>query len=543
MEPNFDLGVDDQMEFVRQTCRFTVGDQLRKSARMAGDVVAVDGPDATYTYRELNERTDALANGFEEHFGTDDVTAAILSENRVEGVEILYACAKLGVLVATLNWRLEREELVHCVDLADPDVLFVSERYAERREWIDEDAAAEPTYVTLDDTASTPDESVAYEALVEAGRGDPAPDSDVDPEQGFAVIYTSGTTGLPKGAVVSHRAELARSNQVVVDMNLKSGDSYISWAPMFHMSTVDWVVTMAYLRGTYHIVDGFDPDPIVDILQTTERPVAWLFLVPGVLERFIEYVEDEDVDTESFATVRCTGSLADLTSPERIARVTEIVGAPFHNSYGSTEVGWATAGRLIPEGVTPTEEDISKVESPLIDVKLVDEDWNEVPDEGEIAVRGPSMASGYINNPEANDVEFHDGWFRTGDLFTRNDDGTYSYVSRRKYLIKSGGENIYPGEIERVLMEHDAIEDVVVVRVADVKWGEVPKAYVSTDVPDSLTREEVFEFVEGTIASYKLPHYIEIVESGSFPRGTTGKINRSTIEEWSVTEEDRVREV
>lgn len=539
MVHNFDLGLDDQTEFVHRSRQFAVDNLLRKSARMDGDVVAVDAPSATYTYRELDARTDAVARGLEKRFDSDDVTAALLTENRAEAVEVLFGCAKLGMLVAALNWRLEREELVHCVDLADPDILFVSERYADRREWVKEDAKSDPTVVSFDAQNGV----ASYKGLVDAGREGSQPDRDVDPESGFAVIYTSGTTGLPKGAVVSHRAEFARTHQVVRDMRLETGDSYISWAPMFHMSTVDWVVTTASLRGTYHVVDGFDPERIVEILRNSDRPIAWLFLVPGVLETFIDYVESNGVDTSEFAEVRCTGSLADLSPPEQIQRVTELLDAPFHNSYGSTEVGWAAAGRLLPVGQKPTEEDISKVESPMIDVKLVDEEWNEAETEGEIAVRGPSLASGYVNNPDANATEFEDGWFRTGDLFTRNDDGTYSYETRRKYLIKSGGENIYPGEIERPLIEHDEIADAVAVRVPDDKWGEVPKVYVSVAAESSISSTDVLEFLRGRIANYKLPHYVEIVDKGAFPRGTTGKIIREEVEEWPVSEDEQVRSV
>jgi len=482
-----------------------------------------------------------LVDRLGDRLGDGPARVAVLSENRVEGMAVLYACAKLGYLAATLNWRLEREELVHCVDLVEPDVVFVSERYADRCAWIDEDADSSPSYVSFDDDEG----ESSYRALLEAGSPEEPDLPGVDPEQGLAVIYTSGTTGLPKGAVVSHRAELARSDQVVLDMRLQMGDSYISWAPMFHMSTVDWIVTMAMLGGTYHIVDGFDVERIVEILQTSQRPIAWLFLVPGVIDQFLDYVDEHDVDTDTFAPIRCTGALADLTPPEKVERVTKLVDAPFHNSYGSTEVGWATSGYLIPPGVAPDDAELSKVESPLIDVKLVDENWTAVEQgsKGELAVRGPTLASGYVNSPESNRSEFHDGWFRTGDLFVRNADGTYSYVSRKKYLIKSGGENVYPGEIERVIVEHPLVDDVVVVRVPDEKWGEVPKAYVSTDRPEEVSREELLELLRGRIASYKLPHYIEVVPPRSFPRGTTGKVLRSEVEEWPVSEDDRIREV
>ncbi|WP_255197604.1 class I adenylate-forming enzyme family protein [Halorarius litoreus] len=542
-EFNFDLGLDDTEAFVRQTRSFTLGDQLRKSARMYPDRLAVDDGSTALTYAELDARSDRLANALRDRgYVPGESTVAVLSENRGETVTLAYACAKLGCLLATLNWRLEREELVHCADLVTADVLFVSERFTEQADWAVADGEATPELVGYDG-----DGDVAYDALVDAGAAtDPLPDDRVDPEQGFAVLNTSGTTGLPKGVVVSHRAILSRVVQITIDYGLERGDNYPAWGPMFHPAGVTWIGLTAVHCGTFYPIDGFAPERITDVVLDSDRPISWLFLVPGVVERLADHVEERGLGPDDFPEIRTMGALPDMIEPERIKRITELFDAPFQNTYGAAEDGHAASGSKIPVGVAPDKETLRKHETSLIDVKFIDERWNDSDaEEAEMAVRGPSLCSGYIRNPEANGEDFRDGWFRTGDVFERHGDGTYSFVSRRKYLIKPGGENVYPAELEEILITHDAVEEVVVVRADDPDWGEVPRAIVGVhDVadPDEL-RAELLALVEAELARYKLPHYIKFVDADEFGRSATGKIVRAEIEEWPIDDDERVREV
>ena len=547
MQFNFDLGLRDQAAFVDSTSRFTVGDLLEKRARTDPDAIAVRESDRELTYADLDARVNRLANALlERGYEPEASTFAIISENRAEFVEVMYASAKLGCLIGAQNWRLERTELVHCVDTVDPDVVFVSGRHADKRAWIDESDETDPEYICFDEISDELASTVSYERLLESGDSStPLPSRQIDPEQGFVVMYTSGTTGLPKGAVISHRAEFARSHQVIVDYGLENGDSYPSWAPMFHMGGIDWIVTTAILGGTYYPIDGFDGDRIVDVLQTADAPLSWLILFPGMLERLLERLEATSTDPADYQEIRSVGALLDLMNAEKLARITEILDAPAQNTYGSTEVGHATSGNKVSPGVQPTGSQLDKAESPFIQVKLVDDDGTRVEqgESGELAVRGPTLCSGYLENRDANRTEFEDGWFHTGDIMTWNEDGTYSYVNRSKYLIKSGGENIYPAEIEAVLLEHELVEDTIVVRTPDEKWGEVPRAVVGAADPDAVSKAKLLELTREQLANYKLPHYIQVVDPSEFPRSTTGKIVRETVEEWPLSDEDRVRNV
>jgi len=543
MEFNFDLGIEDQESFVRETRQFNVGDLLRKAARMYGENVAVSEPHRDVTYDELNRRVNRLSNAIlDRGYDPEDATLAVLSENRGEIVEVMYAGAKTGCLVPALNWRLERTELVHCVDLVEPDLLFVSEQYREKLDWIDADAESEPEVVFFDGD----DDGLDYEGLLEeGGDAEPLTERRIDPEQGLVVLYTSGTTGLPKGVVISHRCWLARAYRNIVDFGLSKRDDQLIWPPMFHMISADFIPTVTTLGGTYYPMDSFDVERVFEILQSEGSPIAWMVLLPGVTGTFLSYIEEEDIDVDDLRELRNIGALVDLVDPKKVERVTETFDMPFKNSYGATENDNAlSGGNDIPVGVRPGPEEYRKVESSFIDMKLIDEDWNDVDgNHGELAVRGPSVCSGYIKNPEANGEDFNDGWFRTGDIFRVHDDGTYSFLNRRKYLIKSGGENIYPAELEGILLEHELVEDAIVVRTPDEKWGEVPRAVVSTHDPDSLDSDELMGMLREDLAGYKLPHYIDIVDPENLPRSATGKIVREDVEDWESDSLERVREV
>jgi acyl-CoA synthetase (AMP-forming)/AMP-acid ligase II len=222
--------------------------------------------------------------------------------------------------------------------------------------------------------------------------------------------------------------------------------------------------------------------------------------------------------------------MADLVPPAEIARITRLLGAPFANTFGATETGCPPcSSNLIPIGVSPTR--LSKEQSPFCEVKLVDAADREVPDgtPGELCMRGPTLFSGYFRNGEVNAQDFRGGWFHMGDVFVRNPDGTLDFVDRVKYLIKSGGENIYPAEIERVLLTDPRVAEAAVVRRPDARWGEVPVAFVARRHP-ALTEAELFQLCRTELAGYKQPKDICFIDEAAFPRSASGKVQRHELE-------------
>ncbi|MGW8271481.1 MAG: class I adenylate-forming enzyme family protein, partial [Burkholderiales bacterium] len=250
-------------------------------------------------------------------------------------------------------------------------------------------------------------------------------------------------------------------------------------------------------------------------------------LIPGMVEAMIEALRARPVKP---AGIGCCGAMADLVPRQQIAEVSALLEAPYLNSFGSTETGLPPAtGSLIAPGVAP--ERLSKRQSAFCEIRLVDADDNEVPDgaPGELTIRAPTLFSGYWNAPETNARDFRNGWFHMGDVFRRNADGTLDFVDRVKYMIKSGGENIYPAEIEQVILADPRVADAVVVRKADARWGEVPVAFIARRDP-SLDEAGILARCRDSLAGYKQPKAVLFIALADFPRSTSGKIQRHALE-------------
>ena len=495
----------------RRAASLTLGGLFRQQARYAGARPAIEAGARRLSYAELNDRVNRLAHALARRGVVRGDRVAILSENRLEYLELELAAAKLGAMVACQNWRLAAAELAYCIELAAPRLAFVSERYAA-------------TLAAIVPAAATVTLGPQYERMLESASAAEPPDL-ADPEDGLVILYTSGTTGLPKGAVISQRAMIARGEIGAVDRTTAPGDGFVAWAPLFHMVSTDQALATLIRGGKVIVMDGFDPGKLAAVIAREE--IGWLTLMPGMIEPMIAELKRSATRPAGIKTLGC---MADLVPRHQIAEITALLQAPYINSFGSTETGSPPASKgLIPIGVTPQR--LSKEQSSFCEVRLVDEDDREVAegDPGELAIRGPSLFSGYWGAPAVNAEDFRGGWFHMGDVFRRNPDGTLDFVDRRKYLIKSGGENIYPAEIERLLLADPRIADAAVVRRADARWGEVPVAFVVRRDPH-LAAEEVVAACRGRIANYKLPKEVRFLAESELPRSTTGKIKRHELE-------------
>jgi acyl-CoA synthetase (AMP-forming)/AMP-acid ligase II len=319
---------------------------------------------------------------------------------------------------------------------------------------------------------------------------------------------------------------IARSMIGQIDFGLTPGCAFVAWAPMFHMVSTDSVYGTLMHGGKVIVMDGLDVGELVDWTQRDR--IGHLTLMPGMIDRVIDEMRGMNAKPQPMVSIGC---MADLVPRHQIAEITTLLNAPFRNSFGSTETGSPPASRgVIPIGELATS--LSKSQNSFCQIRLVDEDDNDVKDgdPGELAFRGPTLFSGYWRAPETNAKDFKGGYFHMGDVFVRNPDNTLDFVDRRKYLIKSGGENIYPAEIENVLRASSRIGEAVVVRKPDPKWGETPVAFVVRLDP-TLTADEVIASCRGKIAGYKIPREVRFVEDAALPRSTTGKIKRHELED------------
>jgi acyl-CoA synthetase (AMP-forming)/AMP-acid ligase II len=497
---------------VRRSSSAGVGDLLASIARAYGDRIALSYKADALTYAELDARTNRIANLLRSLGVEPGDRIAILATNCLDYPQIILGASKVGVITACQNWRLGTRELQHCIDLVEPKVIFHTEDTARSLEQLE-----------LAGVQRIPLGSALAERL--EAMADTRPDVVVDAEDGLIILYTSGTTGLPKGALISHRAMIARAMVLQADLALPKQDHFMAWAPMFHMVSTDQSLGMLIRGSRVHVVNGFDVDEMARLIET--YPMGLLPLVPGMVGSFVSELERRKVRPQRMNYV---GSMADLVPRAEIAHATRFFDAPYLNTFGATETGLgpASAG-VIPPGKVPDR--IPKTQNSMYDVRLVDADDNEVPDgtPGEVSIRGAALFSGYWNNDEANARDFRGGRFHMGDVLRRDENGRLEYVDRVKYMIKSGGENIYPAEIEVVLTQDERIETAVVVKKRDAKWGEVPVAFIVRR-DECLSEEELRGLCAARLSRYKHPREYHFLANDELPRSTTGKIQRHLLE-------------
>ena len=502
---------------VHQATQVTVWQLFDKQVRIRAAKTACRYGGVVLTYQALGRRVDKLAAALiGAGVGTGD-RVAVLCENDRVFLELFLATAKIGAIVATQNWRLSESELAHCLDLVEPALCIVSEQFQPLFE-----AAAGGRYPSVTTGG-------AYEAFLDTGAHD-LPQTP-DPETGALIIYTSGTTGLPKGALISQRALIARAQQYCTEFAIDHGDTFYAYSPMFHIASADLAIATLMIGGTVVISDGLQPDLMRMLLQ--QEKLSNLIFFPGMVDQALEELAKMDGPVRG---LKKFGALADLFAPRDIAALTRAVGTEFCNTFASTETGMMPAcGGRIPVGVEP--DNLAKTESNFCLVRLVNDAGDDVPDGeiGEMVTRGPTLFSGYWGNDPATREAFAGGWYHTGDLFRRNTDGTLDYVDRKKYLVKSGGENIYPAEIERVVLRLPKVKEALVVRRSDAQWGEVP-VLVVTAQDCGLAEEAITDHCRSHLARYKCPKAVFFVGETFWPRNNTGKIVRRAVEDWVATQ-------
>lgn len=494
----------------------SVGRLFAQRARINPDAVALWEGERSQSFGELDNRVNRLANVLLALGVSGGDRVALLSRNRMEYVEVELAASKVGAITACQNWRLADPEIAHCIALIEPSIVIVDPDYVET---LDRVGAMRQRIVLGED----------YEARLDAAS-DTDPDIAVDPEAGFVILYTSGTTGMPKGALISHRAMIARSMVIGADLLLPHDEAFVCWAPLFHMGSTDQGIGALLLGAPLIIIDGYDAAALIQAIE--QHRIGWLLLIPGMIEDFIRQLKSARPVVKG---VGICGAMPDLVPPHQLAEITTLLDAPYLNTFGATETGLPPASvDLIPVGHVPTN--LAKRQSSYCEVRLVDAEDNEVPAgvPGEVCVRGPTLFSGYWNAPETNAKDFRGGWFHMGDVMARCKDGRLTFMDRVKYMIKSGGENIYPAEIERILLADARVEDACIVRRADDRWGEVPVAAVAiaADTEQAAMRADLLAACRAALAGYKQPREIRFVAYADLPRSTTGKILRHEVEPW-----------
>ena len=443
--------------------------------------------------------------------------------NRVESVAVFLACLRLKVLFVPLNWRLSGAELQGIIGDAGPSVIVGEGQYNLTTESTEATETAKGAqayrWVDVDDDAP---------ALLETAPKFRSPDLRIDGEDPAMVIYTSGSTGKPKGAVVSHRQLLFNAIATTTAWELGADDVAPITTPFFHVGGWNVFATPLWLRGgCVVLVDQYDPATFLGTLAEERCTVA--LCVPTQLMMLAESPQF-GMEIPSLRWLISGGAPCPLPLADRIRSG----GYALRLGYGLTECGPNCFAMS-------TEDSLSKPGSvgrpvPFLDMRLVDESLADVADgeTGELLLRGPQVFSGYLNAPEkTTEVMTGDAWLRTGDLARRDESGAYWICGRRKEMFISGGENVFPGEVEAALADCPGIAEVVVVGVADALWGEVGRAFVVPREASALTDQHVLEHARARLGRYKVPKSVVIMSS--IPRLGSGKPDRRALSAMQAT--------
>ncbi|MBT4518430.1 MAG: long-chain fatty acid--CoA ligase [Halieaceae bacterium] len=474
------------------------------------------------TFSQLNERSNRCANMLLANGVKKGDKVALLLMNGAEFIESYFATAKIGAVVVPLNWRLVADELTFILrDCGAQTVIFGGQFRDLATQLVEkgDEIGVQSWIEVCDDSSAAFAKNYAKEQVLSSSE-EPSVDSGDDDL--LFIMYTSGTTGLPKGVLHSHRTAMAAMLTISATVDARQDDIYLLALPLFHVGALTPMCLNIYLGTTAIIMPEFNPVRAWEIIE--QEKISTGLLVPAMLNFMIQVPQRGDYD---HSTVRWVHSGASPLPVSCIRQYADI-GIEVHQIYGLTETGGPTC-------VISAEHALEKAGSTgraffHTDVKIVDSEGLECPsgEAGEVCVRGNHIMVGYLNRPEATAEALVDGWLQTGDVATMDEQGFVYIQDRIKDMIISGGENVYPAEIENVILSHPGVADVAVIGRESERWGESPFAVVVRS-SETLTEADVLAHCDGKLARFKLPKGAAFVEV--IPRNPSGKILKRVLRE------------
>jgi len=504
-----------------------VGAWSEKRATLTPDREAlVDATtDRRFTYADLDRRANRTARLLDSHGIADGERVAVVSRNRPAVVDLFFATGKTGGVLAPLSHRLAPPELGELLDRVDPGLLVVEAPFvADVEAGLDEVGTVDPPLVVIESRTDDADDERSTAHLPVYTESLPADDSPVDtatlsPEDTHLLLHTGGSTGTPKETEITHRGIVWNSLNTVASWGLRDDDVTPMVFPMFH--TGGWnvlTIPMWHMGGTVVIAREFDPGELLSVVESEGGSV--FVAVPAVLRMMATHDRWDGTDLSTLRLVKSGGG----PCRQSVMEAWWDRDIDLSQGYGLTECG--PNNFEMPDGWPREKADRIGVPAMHVDARVVaDGEPVEPGTVGELQLRSPHAAAGYLDNPEATAETFGSGWVATGDLARVDEDGYYSIEGRKKELFVSGGENVYPAEVEDVLSKHAGVDEVVVVPIPDEQWGEVGKAVVEGE--DSLTLEDIEAFCDGRLASYKIPTALSFVSS--MPTSGPSKIDRQAV--------------
>lgn len=508
-----------------------LGQIQRVNAKKFPNTVALKDAQRSFAYPEMNARVNKLANSLTALGLQKGDKVAVLLENCIEICELFLATAKSGIIIVPINFRLVSSEVEYIIDNSDAKALVVHDQFAGTVEPIRANLKNIPVknYIIV----GKPHKGYRpYEVFIQDSPGS-EPDTEVAPQDTWILIYTSGTTGKPKGVIRSHESHIAYYLHNAVDFDFNEHDVCLNVMPLCHINSIFFTFTFLYIGGSAYIHPAlnFKPEEILEIIE--RESITFISLIPTHYNLILNAPEDaKKRDVSSIRKLLCSSAPGRKSMKQAVMDF--FPGVKLYEAYGSTEAGMVT--------ILKPEYQMTKLGSIGFEcigtdfIKILDIDGNEVPpgEIGELYSRGPMLFDEYYKLPELTAESFRNGFFSAGDMARKDEDGFYYLVDRKKNMIITGGENVYPSEVEEVIGNIEGVFDCAVIGLPDDKWGERVTAVVirSQGFGDSkLNENNVIESCKGKMAGYKCPKQIVFIEENEMPRTGTGKILHRMLRE------------
>ncbi len=496
--------------------KINIGELMTYRAYLSPDLEAFVGDGYRFSYKDVNRRTNQFAFCLQESGIRSGDRMAVLCKNSQYLPTALFGAAKIGVITIPLNWRLKAPELNYILEDSGTTVLVFDKEFIETVEEIKENIDFK---LTIEVDSGDPKNQ--FETLI-AGRQYSEPPLQNHDDDPAVIMYTSGTTGRPKGAILTHSNMFWASVGITHTIDWRYKDRFLSVAPLFHIGGLAPIITCVHKGCTLVYMPDFHPVTMFEVFAGEK--INNLMSVPLMLQAMLQLPNVDQMDISSLRSIVCGGSPV----PSSLIKAYKGYDIKIFNVYGITEYSGA---------VTFWTEDMGFEKCDSVgktvfhgQIKIVNPiTGEELPPEqvGEIVCRGPQVFKGYWKNPGETCNAIRDNWYYSGDLGKKDDDGFIYVVDRLKDMIISGGENIYPAELEEVISKIPGVMEVGVIGIADEKWGEVPKAFVVKRADSKLSVEDIIKVCHDRLATYKCAKEIEFIDM--LPRNAVGKVLKTEL--------------
>ena len=500
-----------------------IGLWLTKREKLSGNHEALIQGARRLTYRELNRRVNRLAAWFLNAGLKQGDRCAYLAYNGIEVVELIFAAAKIGLILVPLNWRLAAKELSFILSDSGTETLLFDAEFTKTIEAFRKERGLNIRRALV--IGGQAEKAEPYEEVLFQGS-DEEPDraEGVTLDTPHIIMYTAGTTGLPKGAVLTQGCSFWNAINLELDMGFHSMDRNLLVLPMFHIGGIGlFTLPMIHVGGAVILQRSFDAGETLRLL--TNEKITLFFGVPAI---FLFLVRHPAFSAEAFKNVRLVMS-GGAPLPVSLVRQYHEAGIVLQQGFGMSEASPSIA--TLPKDLALKKRGSIGRALFHVEARVVDENMKEVPpnEVGELVICGPNVMKEYWKRPEATKEAFSGGWFHSGDMARMDEDGDLYIVDRKKDMFISGGENVYPAEVENAIFELPQVAEVAVIGVRDERWGEVGRAIVSLKAGGTLTETEIIESLKGRLAKYKVPKNVVFVDQ--LPRNAAGKVLKNTLRE------------